>query len=108
MDKLDEKFARTGAQGQDPQRRKLPSHLDKKLPNTWHCRECKSLLGVLDEKKEMVRMKYKDFYVYFKGGEVTVPCRSCGFINVAKSTDNVTTPFVLPEGAREVTKTEQV
>ena len=51
----------------------------------WYCVTCKTILGFVDEKKEVLRIKYKDFYCFIKGGEVTILCRRCGTMNTASS-----------------------
>lgn len=47
------------------------------------CPKCKSLLAFVDaETKSVIRIKFKDMYVYIEDAkQVTIPCRSCGFIN---------------------------
>lgn len=60
--------------------------IDKKkdaliLSNSWKCAACFAILGYTDSNKEMLRIKYKDLYVYIIGGEVTQICRSCGKAN---------------------------
>ena len=44
----------------------------------WKCQSCTSILGFLDKEKAELRIKYKDLFVYVKGGEVRIICRSCG------------------------------
>lgn len=59
---------------------------DPQTPSAWRCKACKRVLAYLDDKHEVMRIKYKDFYVYIKlakGGEVTTVCRACSEINIA-------------------------
>ena len=51
--------------------------------NRWLCSNCSSILARTDESKEVLRIKYKDLYVFIEGGKVTVICRSCGAPNTA-------------------------
>lgn len=52
----------------------------------WKCEICHSILGFTDDKKEILRIKYKDFYCYIKSAvEVTVLCRKCGHLNTVNS-----------------------
>ena len=53
----------------------------------WRCRGCNNLLGVLDGEGEILRIKYKDFYVSILGGEVEVLCRRCALPNHMGYTD---------------------
>ena len=79
---------------------KVPSHLDKKMPHAWRCRECRSILAMADEKKEVLRIKYKDLYVFIEGGKVTVLCRGCGALNTVDDKP-VNVPVNVPtNGAR--------
>ncbi len=48
----------------------------------WKCSACCKVLGYTDPNKEVLRIKYKDLYIYVKGGEVTEICRYCGKANV--------------------------
>ena len=48
----------------------------------WQCPNCKFLLGFIDRNCETVRLKYRDFYVTVKGGEVACTCRRCGKVAV--------------------------
>ena len=50
----------------------------------WTCKSCKSILGFLDANKETLRIKYKDLFIYIKGGSVQIICRSCGQMNELK------------------------
>ena len=51
---------------------------EKTLCVSWKCFDCKSILGFTNSKKDELRIKYKDLYVFIKGGETTVICRHCG------------------------------
>jgi hypothetical protein len=59
---------------------------EKTLCTAWKCVDCKSILGFTDSRKEVLRIKYKDLYVFIRGGETTVICRSCGRQNTVNST----------------------
>lgn len=58
---------------------------EKVLCTAWKCVECKSILAFTDARKEVLRIKYKDLYVFIRGGETTVICRSCGRQNTVDS-----------------------
>ncbi len=65
---------------------KKEPEVDKKkdalnLTSSWKCAACFAILGYTDAGREMLRIKYKDLYVYIRGGEVTQICRSCGKAN---------------------------
>ena len=66
--------------------------MEEKLHNQkWCCAFCKSTLGCVED-GECLRIKYKDFYVYIKGGNVEVVCRHCGkrnFLNYDNTKDIV-------------------
>ena len=50
----------------------------------WKCCKCGLRLGVYDPQVDLLRVRYKDFYAYFKAGEggfTKVICRSCSHIN---------------------------
>jgi gamma-glutamylcysteine synthetase len=53
----------------------------------WKCVECKSILGYTNAHKDQLRIKYKDLYVFIKGGQTTVICRSCGCQNTVSYTE---------------------
>ncbi len=67
------------------------SHEDTEArqPDAWRCHECRRVLAYTDPKKESLRIKYKDFYVHIKGGEVTTWCRGCGAHNMVSSARDV-------------------
>ena len=76
-------FIATTGEGQQP-------HKELQLHSgvAWKCTTCRTVLGFTDEKKETLRIKYKDFYCYIRGGnggEVTVLCRRCSTMNTIKS-----------------------
>lgn len=49
----------------------------------WKCLACDNILGYLSRNKEILRMKYKDFYVFIEDATtVTTLCRKCGRENV--------------------------
>jgi len=50
----------------------------------WKCSKCGLRLGIYDPEKDLLRVRYKDFYAYFKAGingYTRVICRSCSHIN---------------------------
>ncbi len=51
------------------------------LSFAWKCGACFAILGYTDASREVLRIKYKDLYVYINGGEVTEICRGCGKAN---------------------------
>lgn len=62
------------------------SKQDKKDPvdKLWLCKKCGSRIGILDTESENVRIRYKDFVLYWKpsvGSVLTVICRSCSYQN---------------------------
>ena len=52
-------------------------HKDKE----WRCKKCGFLLGLVDPAGNCLRIKYKDLYVFFQGGMVSVFCRRCATRN---------------------------
>ena len=47
----------------------------------WACQNCGACLGIYNNEKEELRVRYKDFVAYVipgKGGTIMVPCRRCG------------------------------
>ncbi len=60
---------------------------EKILCISWKCVECKSILGYTNSHKDQLRIKYKDLYVFIKGGQTTVICRSCGRQNTVSYTE---------------------
>ncbi len=57
------------------------------LADAWKCLACNKVLGYTDSDKQILRIKYKDLYIYVKGGEVTEICRYCGKANHVISDD---------------------
>ncbi len=57
------------------------------LASAWKCLACGKILGYTDNDKQILRIKYKDLYIYVKGGEVTEICRYCGKLNHVVSQD---------------------
>ena len=51
------------------------------LTFAWKCIECFKILGYTDADREVLRIKYKDLYIYINGGVVTEICRFCGKAN---------------------------
>jgi hypothetical protein len=55
----------------------------------WACENCCARLGIYNEAKDELRVRYKDFVAYIKpgkGGTVMVPCRRCGEQNSLNDT----------------------
>lgn len=51
----------------------------------WNCTKCGLRLGIYDIKEDELRVRYRDFYAYWKagkGGYLKLVCRSCSHINV--------------------------
>ena len=44
----------------------------------WRCPDCNAVLGKLDTDGRTLRIKIRDLYIFFSGGDVTITCRSCG------------------------------
>jgi uncharacterized Zn finger protein len=74
---------------------KLGNHGDRDRPRKhpmssqikiWRCSSCGFILGKSDQDQEEIRLKYHDFFIKVKGGEVTVICTSCGQTNTLKPT----------------------
>lgn len=55
------------------------------IANAWKCSACYGVLGYTDSNKEILRIKYRDLYIYVRGGEVTEICRHCGKTNTVIS-----------------------
>lgn len=47
----------------------------------WRCRNCGFLLGLSDPEGRQLRIKYKDLYITFEGGRVSMLCRRCSTPN---------------------------
>ena len=50
----------------------------------WACRKCGFRLGIYDSSKDTLRVRYKDFYAWWKpgkGGALKLICRGCSEIN---------------------------
>lgn len=57
----------------------------------WKCKACDFPLGQIDEQGEILRIKYKDLYLWITGGSVTMVCRRCGTLNQLTQKDpNIT------------------
>lgn len=51
----------------------------------WQCEKCGSRLGIYDIKKDELRVRYRDFFAYWKAGSngyLKLVCRSCSHINI--------------------------
>lgn len=78
------------ARGDSPQ-----ESTDERTPmrdRVWACANCAARLGLYDEGRDQLRVRYKDFVVYVTpgvGGSVKVPCRRCGEENVLRDTREV-------------------
>ena len=46
----------------------------------WRCKECNTLLGIVGNDTEYVRIKYKDLFIKVNG-KVEIICRRCGAEN---------------------------
>lgn len=45
----------------------------------WKCSSCESVLGYVSSDLKMLRMKYKDHYIFIEEAlRVTTLCRRCG------------------------------
>ncbi len=55
------------------------------LAFAWKCAACFSVLGYTDSDREVLRIKYKELYVWMKGGEISCICRYCGKVNSVTS-----------------------
>lgn len=54
------------------------------IEKVWKCSKCGLRLGIYDAEEDLLRVRYKDFYAYFRagiGGYTKVVCRSCSHIN---------------------------
>lgn len=54
------------------------------IDKLWLCKKCGSRIGILDEENKDVRIRYKDFVLYWtpaKNSVLTVVCRSCSYQN---------------------------
>jgi len=47
----------------------------------WICKVCKAFIGFVSADGKMIRVKYKDLFIYFEGGRVKIICRKCGIEN---------------------------
>jgi hypothetical protein len=59
----------------------------------WSCTKCGFRLGVYDTKEDTLRVRYKDFYAWWKagvGGELKIICRGCSEINNLSYTESET------------------
>lgn len=65
----------------------------------WRCERCKLLLGLVDQEAQTLRVKYKDLYITFRGGEVTMLCRRCATANTLTDTE-----FAEQHAEQEVTQ----
>lgn len=53
----------------------------------WECTGCSARLGIYNDEKYELRVRYKDFLIYIvpgAGGSTSIPCRRCGAMNVIK------------------------
>lgn len=72
-----------------------PQEFDEKAPmrdSVWACSNCCARLGIYNDKREELRVRYKDFVAYISpgtGGTVMVPCRRCGEQNSLADTRKV-------------------
>lgn len=50
----------------------------------WQCLGCSARLGIYNEDRCELRVRYKDFLIYIvpgAGGMTSIPCRRCGHMN---------------------------
>jgi len=53
----------------------------------WACQNCGARLGIYNNERDELRVRYKDFVAYVTpgvGGKTMVPCRRCGEQNTLK------------------------
>ena len=67
---------------------KIADHIEEDstspVDRVWRCDKCNLRLGVYDPKEDILRIRYKDFYAYYRagtGGFCRIICRSCSHIN---------------------------
>ena len=56
----------------------------------WNCSKCGSRLGIYDMKEDELRVRYRDFYAYWRAGKngyLKIVCRSCSHINILNYTE---------------------
>jgi len=61
--------------------------LIKPIDKLWNCVKCGSRLGIYDIKTDELRVRYRDFYAWWKagiGGYLKIVCRSCSHLNEIK------------------------
>ena len=58
----------------------------------WRCTQCGQPLGILSEDQTELQIKYKDLFLYVKGGMVRTICRKCGTENRIDDTDTAGVP----------------
>ena len=69
-----------------------PAESDARAPMrdaVWACANCCARLGIYNEDRDQLRVRYKDFVAYINpgaGGSVMVPCRRCGEQNILTDT----------------------
>ena len=54
------------------------------------CKKCGSRLGIYDEAEGDLRIRYRDFFAYWKGaqgGYLKIVCRGCSFLNELRYND---------------------
>ena len=59
--------------------------------SVWPCKKCGFRLGIYDKKNDVLRVRYKDFYAWWKvgeGGNLKIICRGCSEINNVSYTDD--------------------
>jgi len=57
----------------------------------WGCEKCGSRLGIYDKEKDELRVRYRDFFAWWKpgiDGYLKIVCRGCSHINEVRYTDN--------------------
>lgn len=59
----------------------------------WGCSKCGSRLGIYDREKDELRVRYRDFFAWWKpgiDGSVKIVCRGCSHINEVRYTEDGT------------------
>tara|TARA_Y100000593_G_C4298024_1_gene331744 strand:+ start:1271 stop:1612 length:342 start_codon:yes stop_codon:yes gene_type:complete len=59
----------------------------------WGCEKCGSRLGIYDRENDELRIRYRDFFAWWKpgiDGRLKIVCRGCSHINVVRYTNEGT------------------
>lgn len=82
-------FATVQAMGRGQSESEVEDQRAPMRDRVWACANCGARLGLYDEGRDQLRVRYKDFVVYITpgvGGVVKVPCRRCGDENTLEDT----------------------